>query len=216
MLSPWSNDSAGTVTAGQTGKAALVPTSVRLCPLSTVVTSDVLAAGQSDPSCTLLKIKTADGTYKVDPKTGKVTYMSGPASPWPFNSLLADMGEPVRPKDVVPETRYGKVLACAKDMAKGLAVNAGRAITRGFVTTEVSDARFKKCQECVITEESYEQDRKTLKQFNAESGFDFTLPPANEYVLSKDDRCRICGCAMRQKTKINVPGESLCPLGRWD
>ena len=75
VLSPWSNDSAGTVTAGQTGKAALVPTSVRLCPLSTVVTSDVLAAGQSDPSCTLLKIKTADGTYTVDPKTGKVTFV---------------------------------------------------------------------------------------------------------------------------------------------
>ena len=75
VLSPWSNDSAGTVTAGQTGKAALVPTSVRLCPLATVVTSDVLAAGQSDPSCTLLKIKTADGTYTVDPKTGKVTFV---------------------------------------------------------------------------------------------------------------------------------------------
>ena len=75
VLSPWSNDSAGTVTAGQTGKAALVPTSVRLCPLATVVTSDVLATGQSDPSCTLLKIKTADGTYTVDPKTGKVTFV---------------------------------------------------------------------------------------------------------------------------------------------
>jgi CshA-type fibril repeat protein len=75
VLTPWLNDSAGVVVAGQTGKASLVPTSIRLCPINTVAAKDVLTTGQADPACTLMKIKTADGTYTVDPKTGKVTFV---------------------------------------------------------------------------------------------------------------------------------------------
>jgi uncharacterized repeat protein (TIGR02059 family) len=75
VLTPWLNDSAGVVVAGQTGKASLVPTSIRLCPINTVAAKDVLTTGQAHPACTLMKIKTADGTYTVDPKTGKVTFV---------------------------------------------------------------------------------------------------------------------------------------------
>jgi CshA-type fibril repeat protein len=75
VLTPWLNDSAGVVVAGQTGKASLVPTSIRLCPINMVAAKDVLTTGQADPACTLMKIKTADGTYTVDPKTGKVTFV---------------------------------------------------------------------------------------------------------------------------------------------
>jgi CshA-type fibril repeat protein len=75
VLEPWTNDSAGVVAAGQTGTPALVPTSVRLCPMSTVVKTRLWVAGRADPSCTLMKVTTADGTYTVDPKTGKVTFV---------------------------------------------------------------------------------------------------------------------------------------------
>ncbi|MSZ18366.1 MAG: hypothetical protein F2612_01720, partial [Actinobacteria bacterium] len=75
VLEPWMNDSAGVVAAGQTGTPALVPTSVRLCPMSTVVKTRLWVAGRADPSCTLMKVTTADGTYTVDPKTGKVTFV---------------------------------------------------------------------------------------------------------------------------------------------
>jgi CshA-type fibril repeat protein len=75
VLEPWRNDSAGVVAAGQTGTPALVPTTVRLCPMSTVVKNRLWVAGRADPACTLMKLTTADGTYTVDPKTGKVTFV---------------------------------------------------------------------------------------------------------------------------------------------
>jgi CshA-type fibril repeat protein len=75
VFEPWRNDSAGVVAAGQSGTPALVPTSVRLCPLSSVGKTELWAAGRADPSCTLMKLTTADGTYTVDPKTGKVTFV---------------------------------------------------------------------------------------------------------------------------------------------
>jgi CshA-type fibril repeat protein len=75
ILQPWLNDSAGVLTAGQVGQPALVPTSVRLCPISMVAKTALWTAGQVDPACTLMKVTTADGTYTVDPKTGKVTFV---------------------------------------------------------------------------------------------------------------------------------------------
>jgi CshA-type fibril repeat protein len=75
ILQPWLNDSAGVLTAGQVGQPALVPTSVRLCPISMVAKTGLWTAGQIDPACTLMKVTTADGTYTVDPKTGKVTFV---------------------------------------------------------------------------------------------------------------------------------------------
>jgi hypothetical protein len=36
ILQPWLNDSAGVLAAGQVGQLALVPTSIRLCPISMV------------------------------------------------------------------------------------------------------------------------------------------------------------------------------------
>jgi uncharacterized repeat protein (TIGR02059 family) len=75
VLEPWMNDSAGVVAAGQMGTPSLVPTSVRLCPMSTVVKTRLWVTGRADPSCTLMKVTTADGTYTVDPKTGKVTFV---------------------------------------------------------------------------------------------------------------------------------------------
>jgi uncharacterized repeat protein (TIGR02059 family) len=75
ILQPWLNDSAGVLSAGQVGRPALIPTSVRLCPISTVAKTELWAAGQADPACTLMKVTTVDGTYTVDPKTGKVTFV---------------------------------------------------------------------------------------------------------------------------------------------
>jgi CshA-type fibril repeat protein len=75
VLAPWLNDFAGVVAAGQTGKPALVPTSVRLCPIQMAGKTELLAAGRVDPTCTLMKLTTVDGTYTVDPKTGKVTFV---------------------------------------------------------------------------------------------------------------------------------------------
>jgi CshA-type fibril repeat protein len=75
ILQPWLNDSAGVLSAGQVGRPTLIPTSVRLCPISTVAKTELWAAGQADPACTLMKVTTVDGTYTVDPKTGKVTFV---------------------------------------------------------------------------------------------------------------------------------------------
>jgi uncharacterized repeat protein (TIGR02059 family) len=75
VLTPWLNDTAGTVPSDPATKVSLVPTSIRLCPLSTVVSTDVISTAQSNPACTLTKLTTVDGTYTVDTKTGKVTFV---------------------------------------------------------------------------------------------------------------------------------------------
>jgi uncharacterized repeat protein (TIGR02059 family)/uncharacterized delta-60 repeat protein len=75
VLTPWTNDSAGTVPSDPAVKVSLVPTSIRLCPISTVISADVISTAQSNPTCTLTKVTTVDGTYTVDTKTGKVTFV---------------------------------------------------------------------------------------------------------------------------------------------
>ena len=73
-LSPWLNDDAGTIDS--TGeKLKLVPTSVRLCGTTTLEKKD--APGTTGPvvTCNLTTLKTADGTYTVDVKTGKVSFV---------------------------------------------------------------------------------------------------------------------------------------------
>jgi CshA-type fibril repeat protein len=73
-LSPWLNDDAGTIDS--TGeKLKLVPTSVRLCGITTLEKKD--APGTTGPvvTCNLTTLKTADGTYTVDVKTGKVSFV---------------------------------------------------------------------------------------------------------------------------------------------
>jgi LPXTG-motif cell wall-anchored protein len=55
VLNPVGNDIPGT--------AALDPTTIRLCGDAEVA-----------PDCTMMKATTLDGTYVVDPKTGKVTF----------------------------------------------------------------------------------------------------------------------------------------------
>jgi CshA-type fibril repeat protein len=73
-LSPWLNDDPGTV-SGTNEKVALVPTSVRLCGTTTVAKMNSLGTTSQTVTCTLTTLKTADGTYKVDIKTGKVTFV---------------------------------------------------------------------------------------------------------------------------------------------
>jgi CshA-type fibril repeat protein len=73
-LSPWLNDDAGTV-SGTGEKLSLVPTSVRLCGTTTLEKMDSLATNSQTVMCSLTTLKTADGTYTVDTKTGKVTFV---------------------------------------------------------------------------------------------------------------------------------------------
>jgi len=73
-LSPWLNDDGGTIDS--TGeKLSLVPSSVRLCGTTTVEKMDALGTTGQVVTCTLTKLKTADGTYTVDVKTGKVSFV---------------------------------------------------------------------------------------------------------------------------------------------
>jgi CshA-type fibril repeat protein len=73
-LSPWLNDDGGTVDS--TGeKLSLVPSSVRLCGTTTLEKMDALGTTGQNVKCSLTKLKTADGTYTVDTKTGKVTFV---------------------------------------------------------------------------------------------------------------------------------------------
>jgi CshA-type fibril repeat protein len=73
-LSPWLNDDGGTIDS--TGeKLKLVPTSVRLCGIAPVEKKNAPAATAPTVSCTLTTLKTADGTYTVDVKTGKVSFV---------------------------------------------------------------------------------------------------------------------------------------------
>jgi CshA-type fibril repeat protein len=73
-LSPWVNDDAGTV-SGTGERLALVPTSLRLCGTTTLAKMDSLATNSQTVTCSLTTLKTADGTYTVDTKTGKVTFV---------------------------------------------------------------------------------------------------------------------------------------------
>ena len=73
-LSPWLNDDGGTIDS--TGeKLSLVPSSVRLCGTTTLEKMDALGTTGQVVTCTLTKLKTADGTYTVDVKTGKVSFV---------------------------------------------------------------------------------------------------------------------------------------------
>jgi CshA-type fibril repeat protein len=73
-LSPWLNDDGGTIDS--TGeKLKLVPTSVRLCGIAPVEKKNALGTAAPVVTCSLTKLKTADGTYTVDTKTGKVSFV---------------------------------------------------------------------------------------------------------------------------------------------
>jgi len=66
-FSPWQNDSGGEIPMGVDGTVDVVRTSIRLC-----------GDNESVPKCTQTSLTTADGTYTVDPKTGKVTFVHAP------------------------------------------------------------------------------------------------------------------------------------------
>jgi hypothetical protein len=68
------NDDGGTVD-GTGEKLSFVPTSIRLCGTTTLEKMDALANNQTGVTCSLTKLKTADGTYTVDVKTGKVSFV---------------------------------------------------------------------------------------------------------------------------------------------
>jgi CshA-type fibril repeat protein len=72
VFSPWLNDSAGSTSSTT---LSLVPTTLRLCPLGTVTKTAVITVPVANPACTLTKLTTKDGTYTVDTKTGKVTFV---------------------------------------------------------------------------------------------------------------------------------------------
>jgi CshA-type fibril repeat protein len=69
VFSPWNNDNAGSTLL------SLVPTTMRLCPLGTVMKTQIITVPMANPACTLTKLTTKDGTYSVDSKTGKVTFV---------------------------------------------------------------------------------------------------------------------------------------------
>jgi CshA-type fibril repeat protein len=73
-FTPWLNDSPGPVgvLAGET--LSFVPTSLRLCPLGTVAKAGVIVVPTAIPTCTLTRLKTKDGTYTVNTRTGKVSF----------------------------------------------------------------------------------------------------------------------------------------------
>jgi uncharacterized repeat protein (TIGR02059 family) len=73
-LAPWLNDDAGTI-QGTGEKLKLVPTSVRLCGTTTLEKMDTPATTGPVVTCNLTTLKTADGTYTVDVKTGKVSFV---------------------------------------------------------------------------------------------------------------------------------------------
>jgi CshA-type fibril repeat protein len=73
-LAPWLNDDAGTI-QGTGEKLKLVPISVRLCGTTTLEKMDAPATTGPVVTCNLTTLKTADGTYTVDVKTGKVSFV---------------------------------------------------------------------------------------------------------------------------------------------
>ena len=158
----------------------------------------------------------ATAVAHIDPETGVMTTISGPVSPWPRDSLRLVGQESSDPDYKLSAKKKDGVLTSKRDIVKGLAQNTGRVLKRGWIAQEISTERFEKCKSCVITKENYEEHAQTLAMYNEREGFGYTLPAPDEYVLSKWDGCRICGCPMRTKTKVNFPPEKLCPLNRWD
>jgi len=69
VFSAWLNDKAGSTSL------SLVPTTLRLCPLGTVIKTEVFSVPRANASCTLTRLTTADGTYTVDIRTGRVTFV---------------------------------------------------------------------------------------------------------------------------------------------
>jgi LPXTG-motif cell wall-anchored protein len=70
-LKPWMNDSAGKAPTGSNAAAPkLIATSIRLCDDN----EDVVAMSLKAPDCSAMKVKTVEGTYEVNPKTGEVTF----------------------------------------------------------------------------------------------------------------------------------------------
>jgi len=74
-FTPWLNDSPGPVSVFGGETLSFVPTSLRLCPLGTVAKTGVVVVPTAIPSCTLTKLRTKDGTYTVNTKTGKVSFV---------------------------------------------------------------------------------------------------------------------------------------------
>ena len=75
VFSPWLNDAAVSVAGTSSSNLSLVPTTLRLCPLGTVTKNATITVPVANPACTLTKLTTKDGTYTVDTKTGKVTFV---------------------------------------------------------------------------------------------------------------------------------------------
>ncbi|MBU3705016.1 MAG: hypothetical protein FGM42_11720, partial [Ilumatobacteraceae bacterium] len=67
VFSPWLNDSGGEIPKGVDGTVDVVPSSIRLC-----------GDNETVPKCTQTSLTTADGTYTVDVKTGKVSFVHVP------------------------------------------------------------------------------------------------------------------------------------------
>ncbi len=63
-VNPLANDRASGGGVSTQGNARLVPASVRLC-----------ARGESAPSCTATKVVTSEGTYTVNPSTGRISFV---------------------------------------------------------------------------------------------------------------------------------------------
>jgi hypothetical protein len=74
-FTPWLNDSPGPVSVFGGETLSFVPTSLRLCPLGTVAKTGVVVVPTAIPACTLTKLTTKDGTYTVNTKTGKVSFV---------------------------------------------------------------------------------------------------------------------------------------------
>ena len=74
-FTPWLNDLPGPVAALGGDNLSFVPTSLRLCPMGTVAKTGVVVVPTAIPTCTLTKLTTKDGTYTVNTKTGKVSFV---------------------------------------------------------------------------------------------------------------------------------------------
>jgi LPXTG-motif cell wall-anchored protein len=70
-LKPWMNDSAGKAPTGSNAtEPKLIPTSIRLCDDNETFVAMSLKA----PDCSAMKVKTIEGIYEVNPKTGEVVF----------------------------------------------------------------------------------------------------------------------------------------------
>jgi CshA-type fibril repeat protein len=75
VFSPWLNDAAAQVSTSDTANLVMVARTLRLCPINMATKADVIVVPKANPACTLTKLTTKDGTYTVDTKTGKVTFV---------------------------------------------------------------------------------------------------------------------------------------------